>query len=152
MLDLNSPYTRYNVACTISAKPDYESVVSRRISFVGRTGPSLSEKKISDSNKLDLSNFVAYKPAADEITKMVEFVLADAQDPSYEGVPADTPNSGPAHRFKTTLKNSSVSVRWIDTDASRKHDLLLLLAGAVIAFGAAIVLEIGKILMPLERA
>ena len=143
-VNLNMPHTRYTVHCPITAVPDYESVVSRRISFVGARANLIKWKQ-----SLPKGNYSS--PGPDDTLAMVRFILDDAQDPSYEGSIAATPNSGPAHRYRLSFTNGSASVRWIDTAASRRHDLLLILAGAVVAFAATILFELTKFALPMRR-
>jgi hypothetical protein len=144
LVELKVPNTRYLISCATTAVPDFESIVSRRIGFTGPNGAGL--KRIGDIPKWN-----SWSPGADDSLAFVRFILNDAQDPSYEGAIAETPNSGPAHRFRLTFSNGSASVRWIDTAASRKHDLLLILAGAIVAFAATIVFELLKLALPMVR-
>ena len=77
-VNLNMPHTRYTVHCPITAVPDYESVVLRRISFVGARANLIRWKQ-----SLPKGNYSS--PGPDDTLAMVRFILDDAEDPSYEG-------------------------------------------------------------------
>jgi hypothetical protein len=141
-LDLSAPRTRYVVDCPATVTPASNSVSEREISF------ALPQE----------THFPPLFPAPeaeagrDDTIAMVMFRLENARNVHYEGRVADTPNSGPAHRFKVSLVDGKVTAQWTDAAAERRSDLLQFLAGALAALGATIIFEVVKLVLPLERS
>lgn len=143
-LDLSKPHKRYLVACAVDAQPDWESAVERHILFEGPRASAVKFfRPLPDGNYID--------PGADDTIGLVRFLLADAQDVTYEGAAAATPNSEAAHRFRVSYSHGSVNAHWIDVVASRRHDLWLFLGGVIAALGMTILFELLKLLFPFEE-
>lgn len=143
-LDLSKPHERYLVACPVDAQPDWESAVERHILF---EGPRASAVKFD--RRLPVGNYV--EPGGDDTVGLVRFLLSDAQDVTYEGAVAETPNSEAAHRFRVSFSHGSVNVYWTDVVASRRHDLWLFLGGVIAALGMTILFELLKLRFPFEE-